>query len=42
MPLVINDLRDRYKHANTHTDFPDKTNFKKTGVRQPKGGTQLV
>ena len=22
-------------HAHTHTDFPDKINFKKPGVRQP-------
>ena len=29
-------------HTQTHTDFPDKSNFKKPGVHQPKAGACLV
>jgi len=33
IPLVINSLRDRHTHTQTHTHIADKSNFKKPGER---------
>ena len=42
--LVINSLggRDRQTDTNIHTNFMDKSNFKKAGVHWPKAWLQIL
>ena len=42
MPLVINSLGSRHTQAHMHTDFADKSNFKKPATYQPVSHARLV